>query len=292
MSRRSVWLFALGAAAVGAGIVYLLDPVLGAVRRGATLAFLGLTSEHKVSQRTPETATEAQAPAAAYPATPEAATLERQHAPEDTSLTASILGYGYEGAVRHATQPIFAQTPVPEGLAASPNDESGVRPDLRLPRERRLSGPILVAIAAGLAVSALALGSWAYISKSGSSSTSPQAAGTAVERAIALLATPSAQQIALANSKGKMILVVAPDGNAILVLNDFRHAPAGKTYEAWVIRPTPGAVPLPAATFSGSELVVPLTKAVPPGTTVAVTVENAGGVEAPTQKPSLVAQRA
>ncbi|MEP6893206.1 MAG: anti-sigma factor [Gaiellaceae bacterium] len=296
MSRRSVVWLALGAAAVGAGIVYLLDPVLGAVRRGATLAFLGLTPEHqgrehKGSQPAPETVAEAQAPATAPAATPDAATPEAPRLREDTSLSAPILGY--DEAMRHATQPILTHTPAQKSSAAAPVDESGVRsPELRLLRERGLSGSILVALAAGMAVSALALGSWAFISKSGSTKTSPQAAGTAVERAIALLATPSAQQIALANSKGKMILVVAPDGNAVLVLNDFRRAPAGKTYEAWVIRPTPGAAPVPAATFSGSELVVPLTEAVLPGATVAVTVENAGGVDAPTQKPSLVAQRA
>ncbi len=292
MSRRSVVWLALGAAAVGAGIVYLLDPVLGAVRRGAALAFLGRNPEHPEGPSAPETAAEAQAPATAPAATPDAATPEAPRLREDTSLSAPILGY--DEAMRHATQqPMITHTPAQKSSAASPVDESGVLPpELRLLRERGLSGSILVALAAGMAVSALALGSWAFISKSGSTNTSPQAAGTAVERAIALLATPSAQQIALANSKGKMILVVAPDGNAVLVLNDFRRAPAGKTYEAWVIRPTPGAAPVPAATFSGSELVVPLTEAVLPGATVAVTVENAGGVDAPTQKPSLVAQRA
>lgn len=294
MSRRSVWLLALGAAAVGAGIAYLLDPVLGVVRRGATLAFLGLTPEHEANVPASETTAEAQSPVAVAVHPEGATTAVSQDAPEGTSTSPSRLRD--QMAAGRQTQTILIPAPGPEGLVASPvvgspTGETDIRADLRLPQERGLSGPFLVAFAAGLAVSALALGSWAFVTKSDSSKTSPQTAGTAVERAVALLATPSAQQIALANSKGKMILVVAPDGNAVLVLNDFRRAPAGKTYEAWVIQAAPGAAPLPAATFSGSELVVPLTKAVPAGATVAVTIETAGGVQAPTQKPSLVAQR-
>jgi anti-sigma-K factor RskA len=60
-------------------------------------------------------------------------------------------------------------------------------------------------------------------------------------------------------------------------------APAGKTYEAWVIQ---GDRPVPAGTFAGGgQVAFPLTRKVPDGAIVAVTLERAGGVEQPTTDP-------
>ena len=61
--------------------------------------------------------------------------------------------------------------------------------------------------------------------------------------------------------------------------------PHGKTYEAWVIA---GGQPARAGTFAGGTLV--LSRRVPAGATVAVTVERRGGVNAPTTKPVLTAK--
>jgi anti-sigma-K factor RskA len=76
-------------------------------------------------------------------------------------------------------------------------------------------------------------------------------------------------------------LVVTPDGAAALVVNDLATAPAGQTYEAWVIS---GGDPKPAGIFSGggARTTFALTQSVPKGATVAVTVEPAGGSQRPT----------
>ncbi|HZO96469.1 MAG TPA: anti-sigma factor [Gaiellaceae bacterium] len=78
--------------------------------------------------------------------------------------------------------------------------------------------------------------------------------------------------------------VVVSGDEAALVLTGVGRAPAGKTYEAWVIA---GSRAERAGVFAGGEgtVVVRLTHAVPAGAVVAVTVERAGGVDAPTRKP-------
>ena len=56
---------------------------------------------------------------------------------------------------------------------------------------------------------------------------------TAQESAAAVLADPDATTVALQSGSGR--LVVGDDGDAVLVLDDLAAAPAGKTYQAWVV---------------------------------------------------------
>ena len=76
-------------------------------------------------------------------------------------------------------------------------------------------------------------------------------------------------------------LVVTPEGDAALIVDDLAPAPTGKTYEAWVIE---GETPEPAGTFAGggTQTAFALTRTVPEGATVAVTIEPEGGSESPT----------
>jgi anti-sigma-K factor RskA len=78
--------------------------------------------------------------------------------------------------------------------------------------------------------------------------------------------------------------VVVSGGRGALVVSDLAAAPAGKTYEAWVIQDGRAK---PAGTFAGGgrTLVFRLTRPLPAGAVVAVTLEPSGGVEQPTQKP-------
>jgi anti-sigma-K factor RskA len=79
-------------------------------------------------------------------------------------------------------------------------------------------------------------------------------------------------------------VVVGPNGKATLSISGLPTAPHGKTYEAWVI--TTGAAPRPAGLFSGgASSTVHLRGTVPQKAVVAVTVERAGGVRAPTTSP-------
>jgi anti-sigma-K factor RskA len=77
-------------------------------------------------------------------------------------------------------------------------------------------------------------------------------------------------------------VVAQTDGNATLFAH-LRPAPAGKTYEAWVIR---GSVALPAGVFQGGGTVeLKLTQSARPGDRIAVTVEPKGGSRKPTTTP-------
>jgi anti-sigma-K factor RskA len=84
------------------------------------------------------------------------------------------------------------------------------------------------------------------------------------------------------NLHGVGNVVVKSDGNATLYAS-IKPAPAGKTYEAWVIR---GKVALPAGIFRGGGTVnLELSRDARPGDVIAVTVEPAGGTRKPTSPP-------
>jgi anti-sigma-K factor RskA len=130
-----------------------------------------------------------------------------------------------------------------------------------------------VAVAAVAAAAAVALAIWA-VSLSRSLDR---------ERSAAPRAVPVASASGRAGS-----LVVARNREAVLVLSGIRHAPRGKTYEVWVIR---AGKATPAGLFAGgAQVAVPVTRPVPEGATLAVTLERAGGVAAPTKRPFLSAQ--
>jgi anti-sigma-K factor RskA len=87
--------------------------------------------------------------------------------------------------------------------------------------------------------------------------------------------------VALEGTNGS--LIVSSAGEGTLMMEELGVAPAGKTYEAWVIL---DGNPLPAGTFSGGGRVAfALTREVPDGAVVAVTIERAGGVQKPTTTP-------
>jgi anti-sigma-K factor RskA len=87
------------------------------------------------------------------------------------------------------------------------------------------------------------------------------------------------QAFALTGADGQ--LVVTPDRDAALIVNGLAPAPAGTTYEAWVIQDD---TPQAAGVFpgGGTQTAFALTRTVPEGATVAVTIEPEGGVDAPT----------
>jgi anti-sigma-K factor RskA len=83
-------------------------------------------------------------------------------------------------------------------------------------------------------------------------------------------------------------VVVDANGQATLQVSGLSAAPRGKTYEAWVI--PAGRPARPAGLFSGgTDASLELRGTVPKEAVVAVTLERAGGVRAPTTKPILSA---
>ena len=98
------------------------------------------------------------------------------------------------------------------------------------------------------------------------------------QAAVSVLGDPHARHIPVQGIPGS--LVVAPSGKAALAV-DLPPPPSGKTYEAWVLDTSLHRDRL----FDGRPTV--LGRRVGPGTTVMVTLEPSGGVNAPTSKPLL-----
>lgn len=151
---------------------------------------------------------------------------------------------------------------------------------VRAERARRSRRPAWALPAAGVAAAAAAavaigLGIWAtHLSHS---LNDERAARRADARAVSILANRDARAIPLPNARGK--LVVAPNGDAVLVASRMPPLANGKTYEAWVVR---GREARPAGLFRGGASVLTLTERVRPGSIVGVTVEDAGGSDRPT----------
>jgi anti-sigma-K factor RskA len=136
-----------------------------------------------------------------------------------------------------------------------------------LARRRGWTAPLAAAAALAAAV-ALGVGVW---SATRPATTDPFAA---------ILARSGAKLVPMG---GRGAVAVAPDGTAAIALT-VPPAPAGKTYEAWVIE---GGKPTKAGLFAGRNgtSVRHLERPVPRGAIVAVTLERAGGAKRPTQKP-------
>jgi anti-sigma factor RsiW len=140
------------------------------------------------------------------------------------------------------------------------------------PRWRSVQG----AVAALAACAALGFGLWsASLSRS---LESEQEANEQFRRSAAILADPSARRVPLSGDYGT--LVVRATGEAALVVHRLPRAPAGKTYEAWVIE---DGRPRPAGLFSGDPdgQTLVLERPVPVGAVVAATIEDEPGAEMP-----------
>jgi hypothetical protein len=166
---------------------------------------------------------------------------------------------------------VAASGPVPSAtlrdrvLAAARAEPQNVVP---LESRRRRTLPALSAVAAVAAVVALAVGLWATQLRGDLDDTR---LALERERAVAeVLSDPGSRTVALESGTGR--LVVAPDGKGVLVLDELDQAPAGKTYEAWIIE---GGTPVPAGIFPGSDDRdrIPLEGTVDAGDVVAVTLE-------------------
>ena len=179
------------------------------------------------------------------------------------------------------------------GPAAEPRVASArerVSRPVELPPLRGPSAATIGGLAAVAGLLALALGTFAFLSALDDDGSTATAAARDSSRALGLLSKPSTERFPVVGSQGALVLAVGSGGRAMLVLRGLEQAPSGRTYEAWVLDPA-GGPPDPAGLFSGGERVVELTRPVPAGATVAVTVEDAVGSDTPTQPLRLVALR-
>ena len=178
--------------------------------------------------------------------------------------------------------------PAPEAGVAS-EGERGLG-SVELPPVRRPSAATIGGLAAVAGLLALALGTFAFFSALDDDGSGAEAAARDSARALSLLSKPSTERFPVLGSQGALVLAVGSGGRAVLVLRGLEPAPSGRTYEAWVVDPA-GGPPDPAGVFSAGERVVQLTRPVPVGATVAVTVEDEVGSDTPTQPLRLVARR-
>jgi anti-sigma-K factor RskA len=178
----------------------------------------------------------------------------------DFAETAALMAYG------------AAETAPPPELRSRILDE--VRRERQVVVPLRRPRLVFGAAAAAAAAVALGVGLWA-------ASLSSELDRT--RATIDVLADP-ARTVELTGADGR--LVVDEEGAAALVVRGLQPAPAGKTYEIWVIEDRPR----PAGLFDEPGQVVLLDRRVPEDAVVAVTVEDDGGADAPTSEPLFSAQ--
>jgi len=152
------------------------------------------------------------------------------------------------------------------------------RPNV-VPLRRRWALPAAAGLAAAAACAAIGLGLWA--ASLSDKLDSERAARSDRERLVAVLADLDATRIPVSGAEGT--LVIARTGEAALLVTGLEPAPRDMVYEAWVIEE---GKPTPAGTFAsgGERTAVVLTRPVPEGAVVAVTLEP-GPVEQPTGEP-------
>ena len=191
---------------------------------------------------------------------------------------------------RNGSSPVRPQASPSEAQAGARN--AVTRERVELPPERRLSPATLAGLAAAAGIAAIVLGGWAFVSGVGrdGDGASQSAAPSGFQQAVALLARPDAERLPLHGAAGRITLVVQPSDDAALVLNGLGPAESGWAYQAWVTSHA-SITPRSAGLFSGRDIVVPLATRVPPGATVAVTLEPATGSFAPSRRPKLVVER-
>ena len=155
---------------------------------------------------------------------------------------------------------------------------------------RRTSIRLLLAVGAVTGALAVALGVTAFAASIGAEpdtdvSLTPSAGARA---AVSILSKPGAERVVFGGSGGRLALVAGQLGRGALLLDGLPAAPPGRSYQAWH---RVGGESASLAVFAGTEVAVPLAGVLPPGATITVTLEPAGGSEAPTGKPLYTATR-
>lgn len=286
---------AIGAAAVA--LTYFLDPDNGRRRRRAARAWL-MTA----TQRAPDRAEEpvegpvepvgngrpsvGEHPRPAAPPASEPVTVAAAAIPEPAEALPVV------AVEERPTVEAVLPPPLPPDVLETPASEPTVErepeaPALTSRRRAWLIGgaALLVAALAAAGVAAFAFDVVELADDEPSSS--PAAALAALTerqaRAISIMAQPGATRLPVVGAEERLLLIVGVEGDAVLVVSRLERAPAGKTYEIWVISK---GTPSPAGLFQGGrDAVVPLTRVVPKGATVALTLERLGGSPRPTSQP-------
>lgn len=190
--------------------------------------------------------------------------------------TAALLAYG------------VATAPPPPELRERILQQARAERSNVVPLPRRWAVRATAAVAAVAACAAIGVGWWAL--SLSSQLEREREARAEEEQALAVVLDPGADTFRVRGAAGT--LVVAEGGQAALVLQGLEPPPPGNVYTAWVS--ADGDQMVPAGTFTaGTERsVVRLTRPVPEGGLVAVTVEADEDAQEPTGDPIMVAETA
>jgi hypothetical protein len=288
---------AIGAAAVA--LTYFLDPDNGRRRRRAARAWL-MTPKRRAPDRA---ATPVERPVEMVgngrPSVGEKPQPTSEPVREPVTVAAAAAPEPDEAppivaVAERPTVEAVLPPPLPADVLEASASEPGVEEEEREPpgvasRRRRpwlIGGAaLLVAALAAAGVAAFAFDVVELADDEPSSS--PAAALSALTerqaRAISIMAQPGAIRLPVVGAEERLLLIVGMEGDAVLIVSRLERAPAGKAYEIWVIS---GKTPRPAGLFQGGrDTVVPLTRVVPKGATVALTLERLGGALKPTSRP-------
>jgi hypothetical protein len=281
--RRSFWLTVLGVATAGTYVAYrrALQPNPAPPSAAAGTSDGALVEWERLGRVATRSSTGDKPAGEEPPASTGAAARVRatmEAAPGSAVTNGSRAG---NGSMR--------PSPAPSESCPPP-----IRDRAELPRGRRPSGATLAGLAAAAAAGALLLGGWAFVSSVRDDdlgdSARPTATSAHADEAIRLLSEPGAQRLPMRRSVRRIVLVVEPGDRGTLVLNGLGKAPTGMAYHAWVTR-ADADLPALAAIFGGETQVVKLSRPVTLGATVAVTLEQADGVDRPTRTPKLAVTR-
>jgi hypothetical protein len=175
--------------------------------------------------------------------------------------------------------PIVHMPPLEDATSSRPVLASiavGPWSPVELPRGRRPSPTTIAVVAALAGIGAMALGGAAVLSAARSheratpvvAPRAPAVAPRTEQAALALLAKPSTERVVFRHAGGRLLLAVGSGGRAAILPRGLARARPGAAYYAWVLRP--GAPPVRAARFVGSERAVFLSVRLGPRTSVAV----------------------
>jgi hypothetical protein len=178
--------------------------------------------------------------------------------------------------------------PLPEETVEASRAAPMPLPTIALAPPPKPTWPTLAALAIACGVAAVLLGAWVVLAEARSADDS--ASASSVDWSLGVLVDSSAERYPLRNAVGRISLVVAGDGRAVLALDGLGLAPKGLTYHAWVVPPG-SATPLPSGTFDGSERVVPLARRIAPKALVGVTLEPTPEADRPSRPLRLTAAR-
>ena len=204
-------------------------------------------------------------------------------------------------AVAVADRPVGETTlplPLPHDVLATPAPEAPhvVEEQPPSPKSKRRGWLLGAAVLVAAALVAGGLSAWSLDVFDDESDGGPSSAARALSalaerqaRAISIMAQPGATRLPVVGAEESLLLVVGMEGDAVLIVSRLERAPAGQTYEIWVIS---GETASPAGLLRGGrDTVVPLTRAVPKGATVALTLERLGGSPRPTSDPLFAVTR-